>query len=539
MASTSFFDDPDSLVNKSLKGLALADPGLIVDLPNKTVLRRSTLISDKQKKVAVVSGGGAGHEPGFTGYVGPGLLTAAVSGSIFASPSSEQIQRALLRIAPCTAGVLVLTMQYTGDVLNFGLATEFAQSRGIDARFLTVGDDVSVGRRQGDKVGRRGVAGTILVMKIASALAETRRWPFIHSRSPPSDGLVELGMGIHNESGTARVARSSPDLVKCMLNQLLDPRDQDCHFLDITEGSEVVVLVNNLGGLSQLEIFAIAEEFCSQLESAWNLRVVRVLSGSFLTSLNGPGWSATLLKLVSTGLGPEASMLSLLEAPAQSVGWPSVNIKSRIQPCEALDDPVTDAVALHDTVKASNLRVDLQSASRVLRAGLDRVVSQEPEITRFDMVVGDGDCGVSLKRGAQAVLATLSGPEIPDDVVLLVDRIATAITTSMDGTSGAIFAIFVNALVNGLSQLDVPEGGAVSVQHWAAALAFALKRLQRYTSARVGDRTLLDSLVPFVETLGHTLNMRTAAAAASQAAEATKHMKPSFGRSVYLGNSEQ
>lgn len=122
--------------------------------------------------MSIVSGGGAGHEPAFAGLVGKGMLTASVAGTIFASPSAEQVRRALMRHVETSAGVLVMVMKYTGDVLNFGMAAETARAAGIKAEFYSVGDDVGVGRSKGGKVGRRGIAGGIMTLKIAGALAE-------------------------------------------------------------------------------------------------------------------------------------------------------------------------------------------------------------------------------------------------------------------------------------------------------------------------------------------------------------------------------
>lgn len=166
-----FFTDASSLVIEALRSLTITNPSLAFDEENKIIFRRPGTYN--KSNVAVISGGGSGHEPAFAGFVGKGFLTAAVAGTIFASPSAEQISRATLERLDTEKGVLVIPMNYTGDVLHFGMAAEKTKAAGRPAEFYAIGDDVGVGRARGGKVGRRGLAGGILVMKIASALAET------------------------------------------------------------------------------------------------------------------------------------------------------------------------------------------------------------------------------------------------------------------------------------------------------------------------------------------------------------------------------
>ena len=167
-----FFNDPNHLVNTALHSLTITNPSLAFDAPNKIIYRRPTKQNDSNAKVSIISGGGSGHEPGFAGFVGKGLLTASVAGTIFASPSAEQVRRAVLTRVPTDKGVLVITMNYTGDVLNFGMAAEKAKAGGVDTEFFAIGDDAGVGRSKGGKVGRRGIGGGILVLKCVGALAE-------------------------------------------------------------------------------------------------------------------------------------------------------------------------------------------------------------------------------------------------------------------------------------------------------------------------------------------------------------------------------
>ena len=167
MSTKHFLDDPNHLVRTALESCTRVNPSLIADLENKIVYRRTA----EQSTVSIISGGGSGHEPSFASFVGDGLLAGAVAGTIFASPGAEQVRRCILERVDKKKGVLVVVMNYTGDVLNFGMAVEKAKASGIDVEMVVVGDDAGVGRAQGGKVGRRGIAGTVLVQKAAGALA--------------------------------------------------------------------------------------------------------------------------------------------------------------------------------------------------------------------------------------------------------------------------------------------------------------------------------------------------------------------------------
>jgi dihydroxyacetone kinase len=177
----------------------------------------------------------------------------------------------------------------------------------------------------------------------------------------------------------------------------------------------------------------------------------------------------------------------------------------------------------------------------VLGAGLQRVIKAEPEVTRYDTIVGDGDCGIGLKRGAEAIQSLLNDTTTPltNDVVSTVARIVTVVENVMDGTSGAIYAIFMNALAHGLLAQNTSSPTEITAQIWAKALKSSFEALGKYTPAKVGDRTLIDALAPFVDTLLETGDVKAAAAAAQQGTESTKAMKASLGRSVYVGGEQE
>lgn len=569
MQTKHFIDDPTHLVNSALHSLTLTNPSVALDAHNKVLYRRPTPELLKKPKVSIISGGGSGHEPAFAGFVGKGFLTAAVSGTIFASPNTLQVQRAALSRVPTEKGVLICTFRYTGDVLNFGLAAEKAKAAGIDTEFYAIGDDVGVGRKQGGKVGRRGIGGAILVLKIIGALAEadgslsevynlakqvaentvslgsSLEHVHVPGRAipdPNSDEIVptdeiEVGMGIHNEPGSHRVSATLPELVKTMLAQLLDPNDKDRHFCDITSKNDVVLLINNLGGVSNLEIGGILAEVHKQLKDDWDIVPVRVISGTFITSLNGMGFSVSLLKLEDTGLGKGKSMLELLDAPAEAFGWAAA-VQTSTWNADNTATMDTEEGSSRD-LKPSKVTIEPDKAHTVLKAGLQRMIDVEADVTKYDTLVGDGDCGIGLKRGAEAVLKELSGGNLPTDAVAFVNKIVPVVEHTMDGTSGALYAIFLNALVHGIREQDSGSSKPMDAKTWAAALKSSLQALGKYTPAVPGDRTLMDALVPFVDTLASTGDVKKAAQAAQEGAEKTKSMKASLGRTVYVGAEEE
>ena len=357
------------------------------------------------------------------------MLSAAVAGTIFASPSAEQVRTGITSRVDTDKGVLVVVMNYTGDILNFGMAVEKAKAKGLGVEMVVVGDDVGVGREKAGKVGRRGIAGTVLVLKIAGALAAkgysleqvakvarltaanlvsvgaSLEHVHVPGRAVDTAGAglaadeVELGMGIHNEPGSGKAKRDLPSLVQSMLKQLLDQGDKDRAFVNVNS-NEVILLINNLGGVSPLEIGGITTEVVTQLESKHNIKPVRVISGTFMTSLNGQGFSISLLNVVNTDIGGP-SMIELLDAPSEVEGWVAPIQKTT---WEAKNTAVGEQVSGEgEQTQPSDLKMDAGAESSALKNALQRVISVEPEVTRYDTVVGDGDCGIGMKRGAEGM----------------------------------------------------------------------------------------------------------------------------------------
>lgn len=335
--------------------MTLTNPSLLLDAANKIVYRNPSSITQPHN-VSVVCGGGSGHEPGFAGFVGDGLLTACVAGTIFASPAAEQVRICLQHRLPAKSkGVLVIATNYTGDVLNFGMGVEKARALGKKVEMVVVGDDVGVGRAKSGKVGRRGLSGTAVVVKICGALAEKgasledcasvgrlvvknllslgASLGRVHvpgrgieeareEEERLGPGLVEIGMGIHNEPGCEKVKTDLPGLVKIMLAQMLDQNDKDRAYMNIQKTDETILEINNFGGVSNLELGAITNEVVAQLGTEYLVKPRRIVQGNLFGSLDGPGFIISILRLPDTGLGTDKSTLKLIDAPANAVGWP-------------------------------------------------------------------------------------------------------------------------------------------------------------------------------------------------------------------------
>ncbi|KAK9459235.1 Dak1 domain-containing protein [Lipomyces oligophaga] len=554
MSTKHFVSDIDFLVLTALEELVLTNPEVIYYKDQKVVAQ----ISENSKDVAVISGGGAGHEPAHAGFVGAGMLTAAVSGWIFASPSVAQISHAIGSANNGPAGVLLIIKNYTGDIFHFSLAAEKARSQGIPVEIVIVGDDVAVGRTKSGKVGRRGLAGTVLVHKIAGALSAEHKsleeiaaiaretaanlvtigvslgHVHIPGRKIEKENLlgpdeVELGLGIHNERGFKRISPipKHPEIVSTLIDQLVLQDDPERSFVDFADSEEIILLLNNLGGLSPLELGSITAEVVSQL-TARGLRPSRLFRGTYMTSLDGPGFSITLLKT-------RTALLPFFDAPTNAVGFtPGTvlagveDVRSRI--IENFRVPnMTAQVTGGLTVIA-----DTSSFKRAVTNAAAKVIVAEPKITNFDTVVGDGDCGYTLKRAATAASDFVSNLSDKEDItVTTLAKLADAIEKNMDGTSGAIFGIFLHALATAVTSCKKK----LDVNDWATAARDALEKLYLATPARVGDRTLMDALVPFVETLMLTKSSTEAAIAARKGAESTCGMNASLGRAVYVDAS--
>ncbi|EGG00640.1 uncharacterized protein MELLADRAFT_50347 [Melampsora larici-populina 98AG31] len=587
--------DPEELVSESLKGLVYLNPDLALDTKNKVVSVKQI----SKTNVHVLCGGGSGHEPSHASYVGGGMLSAAVCGNIFASPNSRQVTAALEKLED-GKGTLMVVKNYTGDVLNFGIAKErwLAQRDRKNVKMVIVGDDVSVGREQGKLTGRRGLAGTVLVYKIAGALASqgaslsqvhamaqyiadrcaTMGVGLDHCHIPGSEkntGLnelgvdeVELGMGIHNEPGYRRQKLSNlSDLTSQILEIITSSKDSDRSFVPFKDQSDtkgqadqVILLVNNLGSLSQLEMAAVTKCAASWLMNK-GITVVRVVAGTLMTSLNMPGFSISVVLLptknenVTIDCQDEEAfkfngddIVNLLDAPTTCLGWPTcfkgdpnteVLLDKKIPATREASENANTETEKDEKIATSS---DPKLFVNAIKAACEALIAATPEITKYDTIAGDGDCGYTLKAGATGVLALIqdgriNGSDVPKDLL----QISEVVNEKMGGTSGGLYSIFFNALAVGI-KANVQEEGQkcmVDANTWAKGLDQALTTLYKYTRARSPSRTLIDPLSAFILTLTLTpTDFSSAVEAAKGSAEATMYLDAKAGRAAYVDRSK-
>ena len=321
-------NNPDFVVEDMLKGMVLAHPEYLRQLDNADVLVRVN--SPIKEKVALVSGGGSGHEPAHGGYVGTGMLDAAIAGAVFTSPTPDQVYEAI-KAVDSGSGVLLVIKNYTGDVMNFEMAKEMAEMEGIKVSTVVVNDDVAV-ENSTYTAGRRGIAGTIFVHKIAGAKAETLASLeevtavaekvianvrsmgmalsscIVPAAGKPNftlgDNEVEIGMGIHGEPGTHREElRTSDEISEHMLNKILAD-------INLENGDEVAVMVNGLASTPLMELYIVNKKVNEMLTSR-GIKIHRTFVGEFMTSLEMAGFSISVLKL-------DEELKALLDAKADT-----------------------------------------------------------------------------------------------------------------------------------------------------------------------------------------------------------------------------
>jgi len=528
-------NDPRHVVREMLEGQADLNPGIAL-LENEDVVVRTPLPAPAERPVAVLSGGGSGHEPAHAGYVGPGMLTAAICGDVFTSPSVDAVL-AGIKAAAGPAGALLIVKNYTGDRLNFGLAAELARAEGIPVEVVTVADDVAL-RDTVEPARRRGIAGTVLVHKIAGAaaaagkpLADVARIAAEVAAEVGSMGValdactvpaagkpgftlgadeVELGLGIHGEQGVARVGLQPADaLVDAILEKLVADRG-------LKSGDRIAVLVNGLGATPPMELAIVARHTLAGLR-ALGIVVERAYSGNFMTALDMPGCSISVLPV-------DDGRLALLDAPTEVSAWPRsgrVSAARTVIPAPAAPAAAPAARPANPAIKAA------------AHAVADALAGAEAHLTELDSKAGDGDLGISLARGAQAIraLPDSAWADAPTALATLGDTLRRAIA----GSSGPFYA---TALMRAARNLP-PQPTA---QDWASALRIAADAISELGGAKPGDRTMLDALHPAADAFAaasHTSPLHAAWASAVQAAEAgaeaTAAMHPRLGRASYLG----
>jgi dihydroxyacetone kinase len=410
MSKRHIFNSSEGLVPKSLRGIISYNPSLALDEANRVVFDRSY---DKSN-VSVISGGGSGHEPAWVGYVGKNMLTAAVAGDIFASPSTKQIL-AGINAVPSDKGAILVVTNYTGDCLHFGLAAEKATALGHDCRMIICGDDVSVGKK-GRLVGRRGLAGQIGVLKVmggasgrGASLDDVYDLGVSFSRQIVSIAAtidhchvpgrtehgtlaadeVELGTGPHNEPGYLKIspAPTASELVSMILKMCLDESDPERGYVKFALGDETALLVSNFGGISYLEMGALVDELLEQLSRDWQVEPVRVYVGPLETSLNAPAFSVSVVNLTAAARNCSYSVediKSFLDARTDT-HWESMagaQAESGGKQCRETQF-ITSKSDKHDQTRVDerkDLMVDPATLENMLRSACNALVDAEPDL---------------------------------------------------------------------------------------------------------------------------------------------------------------
>ncbi|MEV2276599.1 dihydroxyacetone kinase family protein [Nocardiopsis sp. NPDC049922] len=527
----TYFLPPTDPVASAARGLALAHPGLIEVHHDPLFLRARS--SDPGRTVALVSGGGSGHEPLHTGLLGPGGLDAVCPGQVFASPHNRQIYAACASVAK-SGGVLLIIKNYTGDVINFQIAAERLRHDGVPVATVLVDDDLATDNED-TATGRRGTGATVVLEKLLGARADQgaklddlaalgarivarSRSLAVAARAQTSpatgepafaldSGTLEYGVGIHGERGTGTIEhRPVDELVRRMTDDLLAA---------LPAGQErVLAVVNGLGATTGLELHAIGSLLHEEL-TARGVDPLAVVPGTFTAALDMAGFSITLTRM-------EPEWVELWTAPTDT---------PLVLPSRTLTAG-SEAAAV---ARAAAAPAPAPSQAASTRAVLDRfseVVSRfHDDLTALDQRVGDGDFGDNLAGGVRRALA------LNDAGTDGMTALAEAFLNDVGGTSGPLFGL----LFQQLTAVSWPDDHAPDARSAAAAAAAGLAAVHRVGGADVGDCTLVDALAPAVDALDTAARdsaddpFTAAAEAAARGAAGTADLTPRRGRASYVG----
>lgn len=516
-----FINEKEATVIEAIDGLIQTSGGTLARLDGYPHIRVVLRTDWDRSRVALVSGGGSGHEPAHAGFVGQGMLTAAVCGDVFASPSVDAVLAGILAVTG-PAGCLLIVKNYTGDRLNFGLAAERARAFGLKVNMVIVDDDIALP----DLPQSRGVAGTLFVHKIAGAMAEsgaslediteaaervirgtssigmsldTCTVPGSPKEHRVAPGKAELGLGIHGEAGVQQIdyrnAEQAMAAVTAKLATVMDP------------GSHVVLL-NNLGGATELEMSILANEL---VKSAIGHQLQLIVGpAAMMTSLDMRGFSVSVYRL-----SPEDH--AWLSAPCGPSAWPGCKAIKPVRVIELPDGlrPIQPIPSEHEPTAAFITR-----CCHIL-------IKAEVDLNALDAKSGDGDTGSTLAGAARALIGALDRLPLADHTQLF-RAIGQELSQTMGGSSGVLLAIFFTAAG------DAASSGLSMV----AALKEGLARMQKIGGAELGDRTMVDALKPALDQLEASGMADAALAARAGAAQTAQILKAKAGRAAYI-NADQ
>ncbi|MEO9897901.1 MAG: dihydroxyacetone kinase subunit DhaK [Paracoccaceae bacterium] len=508
-----FINAKENLVTEALDGIIAASGGSLGRLdgyPHIKVVFRTDL--DKSK-VALISGGGSGHEPAHAGFVGAGMLTAAVCGEVFASPSVEAVLAGILAVTG-DAGCLLIVKNYTGDRLNFGLAAERARALGRKVEMVVVDDDIALPNLPQP----RGVAGTLFVHKVAGSLAEagkdlatvtsaakqvitkvaslgmslsTCTVPGSPKEERIAAGKAELGLGIHGEPGVEQVDFASAEMaISSVLNKLKAGNGN----------GTPIALINNLGSTTPLEMSVLTHS----IAQTGGIEYV-VGPAPMMTSLDMHGFSISIFEA-------DATELAAIQDPVSLTAWPGLVALGAVD-----ISPLPDGLTPIEPIASDNprTRATLEHVS-------DLLIEAEAKLNALDAKSGDGDTGSTLAGAARALKGNLDRLPLAD-LTQLFPALGNELSHTMGGSSGVILAIFFNAAgdacANGYQVFEAMSAG--------------LDRVSQVGGARVGDRTMIDALAPALDALPD--GIAKAAAAARRGADGTASIhRAKAGRAAYV-----
>jgi dihydroxyacetone kinase len=513
---TQFINEKENIVTEAVDGLIRVSGGQLARLDGYPHIRVVVRADWDKSKVALVSGGGSGHEPAHAGFVGKGMLTAAVCGDVFASPSVDAVLAGILAVTG-PAGCLLIVKNYTGDRLNFGLAAERARAFGHKVSMVVVGDDIALP----DLPQARGVAGTLFVHKIAGALAEqgadletlTKAAERVirgtqsigmsldtctvpgspkEQRIPP--GMAELGLGIHGEAGVEQIAYDgAKTAIEAVAAKLAAVMDNKPH----------AVLLNNLGGASALEMSVLANELL--LSSIADKLKLIVGPAPMMTSLDMRGFSVSVYPV-------NKEDETLLSAPCAPSAWPGCKAVSPVTLRELPDGlmPIQPIPSWHEPT------------ANFMTRWCQILIDSEADLNALDAKSGDGDTGATLAGAAKALIKALDRMPLSDHTQLY-RAIGQELSQTMGGSSGVLLSIFFTATA------DAASSGLPMV----AALKEGLNRMQQIGGAQLGDRSMVDALKPALDALEDS-HFAAAKAARKGAIHTSTIVKARVGRAAYV-----
>ena len=508
-----FINEKTAVVTEAIDGVLQSSGGDLARLDGYPHIKVVVRTDWDKSKVALISGGGSGHEPAHAGFVGRGMLTAAVCGDVFASPSVEAVLAGILAVTG-PAGCLLIVKNYTGDRLNFGLAAERARALGHAVEMVVVDDDIALP----DLPQPRGVAGTLFVHKIAGALAEaghdldavaaaaqgvidrvtsigmsldTCTVPGSPKEDRIGPGKAELGLGIHGEPGVEQVDFDGAATAMSVVLDKLKPHLGDRH---------CVALVNNLGSTTPLEMSVLTHAL-AQAGVASHV----IGPAPMMTSLDMHGFSVSVLPV-------DDQDLAALAEPVPMSAWPGMQALSQVQITPLPDGltPIAPIPSANDKTRATILHV------------ADLLIGAKDALNALDAKSGDGDTGSTLATAARALKDGIDDMPLAD-LTQLFPALGNALSQTMGGSSGVILAIYFNAAG------DACASGATVDQ----ALAIGLQRVSDVGGAKVGDRTMIDALSPALAALPNGLTAAAQAARTGADATAAIHTAKA-GRAAYV-----